>query len=137
MWRWHGASRAGAVRAPLGLPYPPIPPTPPLTSPARTPPRRAFSGHAGEGPWLTVGVLVRKDCAATAGGQGYSRWLLSDLRGGELRAVLFGDAHGERRQTVRRRGRLASARGGMRGVRRARATCLSAVHTPGRARSCP
>lgn len=36
---------------------------------------------------------MRKEYAATGNGQAYSRWQLSDLKSGELRVVLFGDAH--------------------------------------------
>lgn len=54
---------------------------------------RAEVEPASVAPWLTVGVVARKEVATSAGGGAYSRWLLSDLRRGELRLVLFGDAH--------------------------------------------
>jgi hypothetical protein len=62
-----------------------------------------------------VGVLTSKEFASTNNGQAYSRWQLSDLRAGELRVVLFGDAHAAHKATVRRG---AGARGPGQGRRR-------------------
>jgi len=69
-------------------------------------------------PWLTIGVLVQKEIAATANGQSFSRWLLSDLKGGELRVVLFGEAHSSHKSTVSCWCGLAVAVGSVIGTRR-------------------
>lgn len=61
----------------------------------------ACRNHTGEGPWLTIGVLIHKDYATTSNGQAFSKWQLADLKGGDLRVVLFGDAHGAHKTMVR------------------------------------
>jgi hypothetical protein len=76
----------------------PPPPAPTFIVPHCSSGLRSYTSDA---PWLTIGVLVRKEFAATSNGQSFSRWQLADLRGGELRAVLFGDAHAQHKGAVR------------------------------------
>ena len=73
-------------------------PHPSLLCPSPFP--NSCRSHSGEGPWLTIGVLAVKDYGSTSNGQAFSKWQLADLKGGELRVVLFGEAHAAHKATV-------------------------------------
>lgn len=92
-------------------------------------------GHTGDAPWLTIGVLVGKDFAHASNGQAFSKWQLADLRGGELRAMLFGDAHATHKAVVGRHAGRRQVLSGAKcksGGRRCKGELWRGWHAPGR-----